>query len=173
MPRKINKKGPVAPEMNITPLIDVVFLLIIFFMIVSKIVSDERIPMIVPQLQDPQARELQTERTIIVNVAQQSANVDQRKDMMAGPDKYTHLAGPGEAAYIKVGAYKQFPVNEQGLNSLKQLLRNQNAQRKEVEVLLRADSALYYKAVAPVMNAITSLEIEKVNVVAYEKETPF
>lgn len=173
MSRKINKKGPVAPEMNITPLIDVVFLLIIFFMIVSKIVSDERTPMIVPQLQDPQAQKLDAPNRVIVNVARASPDIDKRKDQMQGPDKYDHLTGPGNAEYVKVGAYKRLPLTPKAMKELTKILQADKKEKGNVEVLLRADSALYYSQVAPVMNAITQAKISTVNVVAYEKEIPF
>ena len=58
MRSQVFKRGPVTPQMNITPLIDVVFLLIIFFMLVTNIIAEEAVEMIVPQLDDPVTREL-------------------------------------------------------------------------------------------------------------------
>jgi len=173
MSRKVHKRGAVAPAMNITPLIDVVFLLSIFFMIVTKIGSDERTPMIVPQLQDPQAEKLEAPRRVLVNVARVEPNLDQRKDQMSGPDKYDHLAGPGQAEYVKVGGYKKFKLTPEGMKQVTEVLKADKKEHGKVEVLLRADSALHYRQVAPVMNAITQAQISTVNVVAYEKEIPF
>ena len=64
----VHRRGPTAPDMNITPLIDVVFLLIIFFMLVSRIVADENVPMVVPALDDPKTYEPGQIEKIVVNV---------------------------------------------------------------------------------------------------------
>ena len=52
-----------------TPLIDVTFLLIIFFMIISNFISEQSVEMIVPGLTESTARELESPRRVVVNVA--------------------------------------------------------------------------------------------------------
>jgi biopolymer transport protein ExbD len=174
MARKINKRGAVAPEMNITPLIDVVFLLIIFFLIVSKIVSDERTPMIVPQLVDPQSQELEAEYRVLVNVARAEADVDRRRGELGGVTEHKHLSGPGNADFMKLGATgPRWAINGQNLTKLTNQLKAKKEQYENVEVLLRADSALHYSEVAPVTNAITNAGIGQVNMVAFKDEKPF
>jgi len=173
MARRLHQRGPVAPEMNITPLIDVVFLLIIFFMIVTKIVSDERTPMIVPQLEDPRTHAPETSRRVIINVARTTPEVNTRRGVMKGPADYAHLAGPGEAEYIRVGGYRTFSLSSDGLDKLTSLLKAEKQASETIKVLVRADAALFYSQVAPVMNAITNARISSVNLVAYEDERPF
>jgi hypothetical protein len=69
MPSRIFQRGPTTPQMNITSLIDVVFLLIIFFMLVNNIITEQSVEMIVPKLEDPTTRELDDSGRIIVNIA--------------------------------------------------------------------------------------------------------
>jgi biopolymer transport protein ExbD len=173
MAKKITKRGPVAPEMNITPLIDVVFLLIIFFLIVSKIVSDERTPMLVPQLVDPQSQELDAPTRVIVNVARSEADLDARRDQMGAPGQYAHLRGPGQAEFVRLGAGPKWQVNDANLTKVTQHLKAKKQNNDKVEVLLRADSALHFQAVAPVMDSIVDAGIATVNVVSYTEEQPF
>jgi biopolymer transport protein ExbD len=168
MARKTNNRGAVAPEMNITPLIDVVFLLIIFFMLVSRIVAEEREPMIVPRLDQPEAKELITDNRLVVNVARIEPAVNQRKEQMDAKD--THLAGPGAAQYVKIGL-KKYSLSQ--LPQITQRLSRLHEANPKLEVLLRADAGLHYREVAPVLRAITSAEIGKVNLVAYTEHEPF
>ena len=157
---KVTQRGAVAPTMNITPLIDVVFLLIIFFMIVSKIVSDQTVEMIVPALDEPKTREIPEDNTVIVNVAPQTYQRAERSD--------NPLNFAGEAAYVQIGDRFKFPIND--LAGVTAQLQKEKAERPDVEVLLRADGALYYEAVQPIMGAITGAGIETVNLVAYLPE---
>jgi len=168
MSKKINKRGAVVPRMNITPLIDVVFLLIIFFMVVSRMVAEEREPMIVPSLDNPRAEKLATDGRIVVNVALQTPSIDNRISNMS--EANAHLAIDGTARYVKLG-FKRYAMSE--LARVTRRLRQAKQRNKEVEVLLRADAALYYSEVAPVMAAITHANIEKVNMVTYTEEVPF
>ena len=61
------KRGPRAPQMNMTPLIDVVFQLILFFMLVNNIVAEESIQMIVPLLEDPETQQLGDVHRIVIS----------------------------------------------------------------------------------------------------------
>jgi biopolymer transport protein ExbD len=158
---QVTPKGTVAPKMNITPLIDVVFLLIIFFMIVSKIVSDQTVEMIVPDVgEDPQTLPVPDEGIVIVNVSPMDYDRATRTE--------NPLQHPGDAKEVQIGDANRFALND--LAGITAFLQNEKTIRPEVEVLLRADSALYYEAVQPVMDAITGAGIETVNVVAYRPE---
>src|SRR5690606_4031534 len=152
----IHQRGPVTPEMNMTPLIDVVFQLIIFFMLVNNIAADQAVEMIVPRLDAARTRELTEGRRVIVNAAPYAYRGDGR-----GGDP---LAFPGEAQFVQVGAM-MFGVDD--LAGVTEELRGWKRENPDVEVLLRADAALYYESVAPVMAAITAAGIQTVNLVAF------
>ena len=160
MARKINKRGPTAPEMNITPLIDVVFLLIIFFMLVNNINADQRPEMIVPELDEPQARKLDPDiDRVVVNVKPVEFDRESRQG--------NHLAISGQARSVKVGL-REYQIGN--LSAVRDDLEQAKQRNPEVEVLLRADSALYYDEVQPVLQAITGAGIKKVNLVTYTEE---
>lgn len=143
--------------MNITPLIDVVFLLIIFFMLVSNIIAEESIEMIVPDLEEPQTYELEAE-TLTVSVPLKESWV--REDRDEAP-----LAMPGEAGVVRLGALRDFPSVHQ-LDGLTDLLKEAKAENPEVGVILRADSAVYYGDVQKVYKAIAEAGIGTVHMVA-------
>ena len=50
---KIHKRGTAELHANLTPMIDVVFLLIVFFVLVSQIVEVENVEMRLPELVEP------------------------------------------------------------------------------------------------------------------------
>ena len=158
----VTPRGSVAPSLNITPLIDVVFLLIIFFMLVSNITSEEAVEMVLPDLEDAVTSELGDEKRIVINIAPKP-NRDRKLGMEGNP-----LDHEGEAAYVKIGAVARFEMNE--LPKMTEALRSLREDRPDVPVLLRADSALYYSSVTPVLNAITAAGIADVKLIAYLPE---
>ncbi|MDX1682272.1 MAG: biopolymer transporter ExbD [Phycisphaeraceae bacterium] len=159
----VHKRGPTTPEMNMTPLIDVTFQLIIFFMIVSNIVSEQTVEMVVPELEDSQAYQLGDQDKVVVNVEPPPFD---RKDRRADGSN-DHLQADGQAAGIWVGI-KQYAPNE--TDKVTAQLKAARERNPEVQVLLRADSALYYREVQQVMAAIAAAQIKTVNLVAYRHE---
>lgn len=151
------KSGPAKAEMDITPLIDVTFQLIIFFMLVNNIIAEQTVEMIVPRVNNPQTRELGDVKHIVVNVA---------------PYPYSKAARPddeplmyrGEAEHVMVGSKR---VNLDQMDLVEEELKAAKADNPEVEVLLRADAALHYEEVQGVMAAIANAGIEQVDLVAY------
>ncbi len=156
---KVIQRGAVAPSMNITPLIDVVFLLIIFFMLVNNIVSEETVDMILPEIENPQTRELGEVDRIVINVAPEPFTRSGREQF-----PLTHT---GTASYIKVGTGSNSRFEITDLPGITAKLKEAKAQRPDIQVLLRADGAIYYDLVQPLMGAVTAAGIETVNLVAY------
>lgn len=159
MPSKVFHRGPTKPQMNITPLIDVVFLLIIFFMLVNNIITEQSVQMIVPQLDDPTTRELDDAGRLIVNIAPAEYTYNERID--------EPLQFDGEARFIRVGLQTFASDDLEGVTAA---LVDAKADNPDLEVVLRSDGALYYGVVQPVMGAITRAGIDKVNLVAYMPE---
>ncbi|MEE9211665.1 MAG: biopolymer transporter ExbD [Phycisphaeraceae bacterium] len=163
MASQVFKKGPVTPQMNLTPLIDVVFLLIVFFMLVSNIIAEEAVEMVVPRLDDPKTSELGEVHRITVNVAPQPYSADR---LRGNP-----LDFAGEAYEVKVGL-QSFAIDDMAgvIAALEDAVAKGPTDKQgnsTVEVVLRADAALYYDAVQPVMQAITQAGIGKVNLAAF------
>ncbi len=159
MPSQIFHRGPTKPQMNITPLIDVVVLLIIFFMLVNNIISEQSVQMIVPQLDEPITHELDDAGRIIVNIAPADYAHRERAD--------NPLLFDGEARFIRVGL-QTFAADD--LEGVTAALIDARSAYPDAEVVLRSDGALYYGVVQPVMGAITRAGIDKINLVAYMPE---
>lgn len=151
---------PTTPQMNITPLIDVVFQLILFFMLVSNIVSNQAVEMIVPDLERPLTREMSDRGRVVVNIAPQHFSASSRID--------SPLQFPGQARAVQIGN-RAFDIAD--LSGMVEQLRQAKEADPNLEVLLRADSALFYDQVAPVMQAIAQAGISTVNLVAYMPDT--
>jgi len=151
------EKGARAPEMNMTPLIDVTFQLIIFFMLVNNIISAELVEMVIPDLENPKTREIaEGEEKVTVNVVPQPFD---RRDRLSGEP----LSAPGEALGVQIGMEEYGPTE---LDRIAASLKDAKARNEKVEILLRADAALFYREVQPVMDAINAANISTVNLVA-------
>lgn len=145
-----------TPTMNMTPLIDVTFLLIVFFMLVNNIVASELVPLLPPTPLDPQTRETPEGNTLIVSIA--PAAFDAAR---AGADRLDH---DGRAAFVQVGAVGRFePGDAAGVTAAVQAAL---ARRPGLEVLVRADAALFHDQVQPVLAAVTAAGVARVELVA-------
>ena len=156
----IFQRGPVKPEMNMTPLIDVTFLLIVFFMLVSNIVASESVPMVVPQLENAKTRDLGEVDKVVVSIAPVAFTGDARLD--------SPLDHPGKAQYVQVGSGLRIGMHE--LEKLTDALKIETEKNPEVQVLLRGDAAIYYGDVQPVMDALTAAGVGTINMVALMPE---
>ncbi|MFP4222595.1 MAG: ExbD/TolR family protein [Phycisphaeraceae bacterium] len=147
-------RAPASVRMNITPLIDVVFLLIVFFMLASSIASEQRVEMVVPELDDPQTRQFEDVEPLMVNVVPVAP-----EDRSENP-----LSIPGEAHEIRVGTLGRFAPDD--LAGVTAALRAELRRHPEREVHLRADAAVWYDRVQPVLEAIREAGADKVHLVA-------
>lgn len=155
----IHKRGPKSPEMNMTPLIDVTFQLIIFFMLVNNIISEENVELKVPKLHDPQVKELGEVRRVVVNV---------KPGLGGNPDdrfKGDWLDVNGAAEQVRVGQRDYYIGQDDAAitDSLKEAVEA----NPEVQVVLRADGATHYENMQLVMASITKAGIKTVNLQAY------
>ena len=155
---KVIQRGSVTPSMNLTPLIDVVFLLIIFFMLVNNIVSEENVDMVLPQLEDPQVRDVGDIDRLVINVAPAPFTRDGRRD--------APLQHVGRIDHLKIGTGSDSRFDPADLPAITDKLRAAKAQNPDLEVLLRSDGAIYYQAVQPIMDAIRNAGIETIHLVA-------
>ena len=159
---KVHHRGPARISFNVTPLIDVTFLLIIFFMVISNFITQESVNMIVPELDEPKVRRFEQMNRVVVNIAP----LEYEKRERAGD----HLAWSGQPQYVKIGNadYGMGDMDQVIAELTRAAASTTDAQGKsQMEVVLRADSALYYSSVQPVMQAITAAGIGKVHLVSY------
>ena len=173
---KVHKRGAATPEMNMTPLIDVTFQLIIFFMLINNIITDQTVEMIVPTLEDPKTRRFEDALKVIVNVAPIEHVLPAQFSLKDRRDKPLEAPNREEIGALRVGS-SEFRLKgpnsvsiDVALDGLERYLEAQLAAAPELEVELRADCALFYDEVQLVMAAISQVGVQTVHLVAYLPE---
>ena len=150
---QVTKRGAVEPSLNITPLIDVVFLLIVFFMLVNNIVTDEVPKVQLPDLDNPNVYPPEGDRRVIVNIVAEAEFDD---DYGPGQPVGRVLARPGQAEFVQIGARKWELGAEGAMEDFREQLKLM-IQARMVDpqtapnIMLRVDAAVYYAQVLPVM----------------------
>lgn len=127
-----DRRAPTPIHANLTPMIDVTFLLIVFFVLVSQIVEVEQVRLHLPELVDPASEAPPEEQRIVLNV----------------------LPGEGgeTSGYRLAGA--SIPPGPAGLDELRARLAAALSAAPATLVNVRADQATRYAAVHPVMEAV-------------------
>jgi len=118
-----------------TPMIDVTFLLIVFFVLVSQIVDVENVDMDLPNPHDPKTMSMADEHRVIINVEPADSGV-------------------GEIRHYKIGT-RVFSPTEDGVNAMIEHLAAMYGRDPDLNINLRADRATHYEWVEPAMQAIT------------------
>ena len=134
---------------NATPLVDVIFLLTIFFMLVTRFSSAEQVPMQLPKPEQSVAEVVKMKDRVIINCT------------LADP---AH-GGAGGVLYA-IG-----PNRPDSLDVLSGRLAAVKAIIPDIKVIVRADRRLRYADVRAVMRVIARNQIELLNVVAHVAET--
>lgn len=129
---RVFPRGRARIEANLTPMIDMTFLLIVFFVLVSRISEVENVRMALPEPQDPATVPPPEQGRVVLNV-------------LPGAE--------GAIEGYRVGA-AQFAPTDEGLASLERHLAVLFRGNAELDVNLRADRATEYAAVAPALEAI-------------------
>ncbi|MFK7790932.1 MAG: ExbD/TolR family protein [Phycisphaeraceae bacterium] len=150
---QVQKRGAVAPALNITPLIDVVFLLIIFFMIVNNIVTDEVPKVQLPDLDKPNVFPPEGDRRVIVNIVPEQ---EFDGDFGPGNSRTEVLSRVGQAEFVQIGGRKWKLGEEDAMEDFREQLKQMITARMvdpntAPNIMLRVDAAVYYAQVLPVM----------------------
>ena len=135
-------------ELNLTSMMDVVFQLIIFFLLVNNMSSAELPKLETPEPLESKAYMLPDRQSVTVNVIP--------------PDE-----GANVARSVRVGVKDILPGN---YGELTQLLKAEVEKNPDIEVDLRADKSIHYLHVQPVMNAITAAGIGRINLIAHTEQ---
>lgn len=128
---------------NLTSMIDVVFLLMVFFMLVAQLSNDRVVTMLLPKLSSAWSARAGDEARAIVNVV------------------------PPERRAIEGGAYRLgtlvFDDSEAGIEGLTRALEAVRRREPAVRVVVRAGRAEAYDRVHPVLAAVSSAGIALVD----------
>jgi biopolymer transport protein ExbD len=128
------KHGNATIQGNLTPMIDMVFLLIVFFVLVSRIVDRERVEMNLPKPTPALTHPLDDQYRVIINV----------------------LPGVGgEIRGYRLGG-TEFASSATGLAELTQRLAGVYRSSSQVNVNIRADRGTHYERVEPILRAVST-----------------
>lgn len=152
---QVTKRGAVEPALNITPLIDVVFLLIVFFMLVMNIVSDENPELQLPDLDRPNVYPPEGESKVTINIVPQTPFEDE-DGFGPGKKMLQVLEGRGQAEYVQIANDKWKLGEEDAMKEFRErlgfMIRARMAGPQQPPIIqLRVDAAVYYAQVVPVM----------------------
>jgi biopolymer transport protein ExbD len=125
-------------------MIDVTFLLIIFFMLVSQITQSETDPIHVPRPTNSQAREMKHANKLIITLVHD---------------------GEGGVARYKVGSRLAMDMDDVRTMA-EETYRRAEAIGERLDVIVRADRDVQYRHVRPVLEAIAKVGLENVSIAA-------
>ena len=147
---KRKKLEPQEVNLNLTSMLDVVFQLIVFFLLVTNFTSAE-----LPKLEVPEATSAIIDKNrdpyVTVNIIPQTSGSKGLAD------------GSGQAKNVRVGTKDIGPGN---YGELTLMLKEEKAKNDGIQVDLRADASIHYANVQPVMDAITQAGIGQINLVS-------
>jgi biopolymer transport protein ExbD len=136
MKRRDPERAPI--EVNLTSLIDVTFLLIVFFVLVSRLNEIENIELDLPSPADALTEVLESERQVVISV----------------------LPGLGSPQDDRIAGYRvgvaDFPADAAGLNALTAHLARLYAMHPRLDVNIRADRSTHYQHVEPALQAVAA-----------------
>ncbi len=130
--RRLFPTGPHSIQANLTPLIDVTFLLIVFFMLVLQITDLDNVELDLPTPQDPVSEVFGDQHRVVINV----------------------VHGPGGTAYRLGG--QAFRADIEGLENLTEALEARYRENPALQINLRADRSTPYEWVDRIFLAINA-----------------
>lgn len=118
---------------NLTSMIDIIFLLVVFFVLVSRISEVEQVPLELPEPIDPAASNASEQARAVVNL---SADLD------------------GAPLNLRLNT-AEFPITATGFLAFSGELAGLLDRNPELEVTLRADHRISYQVVSSVLDAVS------------------
>jgi biopolymer transport protein ExbD len=134
-------------DLNITSMLDVVFNLILFFILISNFAAADLPKMNIPQPNKTIAKENSDANRVVVNIVPTDENTGMIERIMFASQDYKGK-----------------------MPELQAKLAQEVAKQKDVQVVLRADKRILYSDIVPVMTAIAGAGVETVNLSASSEE---
>ena len=144
MARVIKARGSGAVGFNMTPMIDIVFNLIIFFMLVSQFSEVVKEDMVLPPAKMAAIRDESDYRNVVINIV----DPDHPQVRIFG-QTFEPRIGPRSAP----SELESYLIGLVGENS-------EGGVKRPLNIILRADEGIPYEAVATVMLAAGKAKIE-------------
>ncbi len=153
--RRRHSPKPVAAKINVTPMIDVVMVLIVFYLIVGKMASDQRADLPLPP-----------SGTGVHESVEDALVIDVRRAARGGATGPQGATDAGDAPRLALAGI------ELSIAALEDALRAELATRPDRAVRIRADRTLPYGAVEPVIEAARRAGAPAVRLAAERTSTP-
>lgn len=151
MPARTRKPGGPL-QANLTPMIDVVFQLIIFFLLVAQFSRQQVIDLSLPSVANRQSEQIKGESRAIINV------VPTRQVAALGGD-------------YRMGSLA-FAGTPKGIEDMADILRSMKARMADLKVYIRADRIESYARVHPAMQAVTLAGVSDMQLVTIPPDAP-
>lgn len=145
-------RQPATIQPNLTSMVDVVFILVVFFMLVSQLSKEQFIEMLLPRLRAATTEPIDADRRVVVNV-------------IPAPASGGGATAPGHAARYRLGA-GAFDATPEGVAALARALREATAREPDTRIIIRAARDERYETVHPVLQAVTLAGATRVDLVA-------
>ena len=160
MAKRVFERGAAVIDFNMTPMIDVTFQLILFFILVGQVASDALARMELAKPEKSQAIKTETVGTgtkIIINIVSKAAVEDKEvKPFLAGQvDRYVVGGQP-----FGVGD------EEKIVRVLEQELSKPEVKPEEFFVEVRADRRVFFAGVEPIITAAVDAGVRRMNITA-------
>jgi biopolymer transport protein ExbD len=139
--------GGSGGKINVTPLIDVVMCLIVFYLIVAKLASDRMLPVDLPEARQGMSDEAQRPIIISVGPSPEGVSIEVQGKAIVGNDE-------ARLAFVRVA------------------VESLTKERPDAPVHLRADRALEYARVRPVVEACRQAGVKSLLLVASRDDAP-
>jgi len=145
--RSIKRFATFTGQLNMTPMIDIVFQLLVFFMVASHLAGADRDPMVLPKPPHSQAKEREFPDRLVINLFSDS-----------------------------VGKIQKIKVNADLVNDIPALVDlllriGPSLEASHGSVILRADRHMQFSQVEKVLQAIADAGIITLNIAA-EQDSP-
>ena len=154
------KRRGLAPQhdehVNVTPLIDIVMCLIIFFMICGKLVQADVAPIEVPKAKKAQELQDQKDRLFLNLVPDYTEKV--KEQAKSNPRVYMIAENKLELKPLVQIHGKTIPFEE-----LPTVLREAKKDNPDMRLLIRADRDLHYKWISPLIVSCAKADIRSIH----------
>jgi biopolymer transport protein ExbD len=132
----IYKHGNAQIQGNLTPMIDMAFLLIVFFVLVSRIVDVQSAEMDLPRPHDALTEKPGDDRRLVINVLPELGRTT------------------GKASTYRLGT-ADFPPDEFGFKAMTREIAAAFTANPAINVNVRADRSVHFEFVEPVLQAVS------------------
>lgn len=137
-------------DSSLTPLVDVTFLLIVFFVVVAHISSNERIPMPLAQVEHAETAPDKLQKRLVINVIPEQQRRSMGGDYLVGVNTFT--------------------ASSNDLARLQDTLALRQASQPGVSAVVRAARTEPYEMVHPILEACRNAGMTDVRLVTEDRD---